>query len=279
MDVTIAGNAGFCGGVRRVVNLVENALSDNLRPLYTIGEIVHNRRVVEMFRDRGVQTVSTANDVPGKCTAVIRAHGLPAEEISVLRAKDINLLDGTCGKVAKVTYRIRECAVEGRLIYIAGEHGHAEMKTHTSIAPGSTVHVAGLKQLMQMSIPRIPSALFAQTTFSPSGFSQIKDHLTGCIGDLKVFDTICNWTLEAQRAAAEVAGQVDLMIVVGGKNSANTARLVEVSRGAGAETVLIESVDELRDYDFTKIAMAGITGGASTLPADIDEVRRFLERI
>lgn len=279
MKIIRAGYAGFCNGVRRAIELAEKALREEPAPVYTIGEIIHNPGVVESLARRGLRVAETAGDVPAGCAAVIRAHGLPAEEIATLRARNVNIIDGTCPNVARAAAAIKEAAIDGRLIYIAGDTGHPEMKAHASIAPGSTIAISGIGQLGETPVPDVPSALLAQTTFAPESFEAMKEYLKSKISELNIIDTVCGWTRKAQRAAADAAEEAELMIIVGGRNSANTARLAETARAAGAETILIESVDELRDRDFSTVKTAGVTGGASTPPEDIDAVTDFLENM
>ncbi|HOO55859.1 MAG TPA: 4-hydroxy-3-methylbut-2-enyl diphosphate reductase [bacterium] len=274
-EVEIAAYSGFCNGADRCVRLVEEALETG--PVYTIGPVLHNPDVVDYLRKAGARIAGGPQEVPPGAVVVTRAHGISPADFETLGKISGRVIDGTCGNVSAIHEKIEHHKSSGRTIYIAGDPAHAETKSHVSRAGSDAIVVESVSVLSGMLIEDAPSAVVAQTSFDREEYTRIVDYLKRAVQDLVVEDTLCGWMGRAREAAAELAGRVDIMIVLGGKNSANTGRLAEVCGAAGALTVFIENEAGLSRDDFQGVKRIGITAGASTPGVSINKLTDWLQ--
>ena len=267
MEVILADYLGFCYGVKRAIKIArESAGSDNA---CTLGPIIHNPQMVEKLRAEGIGTVDGVSDMDGG-TVIIRSHGVGPTVYEAAKARGLNVVDATCPHVAKAQKAARTLAEEGRTVVIVGEKKHPEVQ---SIYEWSnlTAHIVE-NESEAVSLPNAERlGIVSQTTFSGEKFKAIVGRLLDKSRDVKILRTICTATDQRQQAAIDLAARVDLMIVIGGKNSANTTRLSQLC-AEKCRTCHIETADELQDEWFSNTKKIGITAGASTPDWIIQEV-------
>jgi len=261
MEVLLADKAGFCFGVKRAINTAfEAAVKGNV---YCLGPLIHNPQEVERLRQSGVRTVEDFSSLNSGEFLIIRSHGVPPKVLAQARDKGLHIIDLTCPFVGKAQRDAEALCRDGYQVVVVGEKQHPEVQSILGYAGDNSVvietadDVAGIKFQQRLGV-------VAQTTQSYGNFSEIVLKLLRLSKELKVFNTICHSTKERQDAARSLAGQVDVMIVVGGRNSANTTRLVSVCRQEGRPTYHIEVADEVQKEWFTGVRKVGVTAGAST---------------
>jgi len=262
MKVVLAKTAGFCMGVKRALELVLKAIQENHARIYTYGPLIHNPQVLELLKERGIKVLKEG-EVPASGLVVIRAHGIPPQERQELEATGARIIDATCPRVARVQAIIRRWAKEGFATIIVGDADHPEvrgLRGHTAeqgFVVASPGEVAALPEL-----PRV--LVVAQTTQSESHFEKLVEGIKARFPRAKIFNTICDATASRQREIADLARQVEALVVVGGRNSGNTQRLVEISRATGVPTYHVETETELDLAAMSRYHVVGVTGGAST---------------
>lgn len=266
MKVRLAERIGFCFGVKRAVKMAEAALKSN-KKIYSLGSIIHNKQVVEDLAKRGLKVVSDVSAVSGPgAVVVISSHGISPKVANEIRRKGIRMIDTTCPFVLNAQRIARSLAREGYSAIIVGDSKHPEVKALVDFAPKGAVVVkdrVGAATLKLGKHARI--SVLSQTTQSSANFLDVvKTILEKRPKELRVCNTICNDAEERQRRACELASQVGLMLVIGGRHSANTRRLYEVCRKTLKNTHLIETEKELKRAWFSKVRSVGIASGAST---------------
>ncbi len=262
MDVKVADNCGFCFGVRRAIELAESTLRAG-EEAYCLGPLIHNPQVIERLIQRGFRVVGDPEQIPDGAKVVIRSHGVRPEVMDELRARDIDVVDATCPLVKRVQDRARELAREGYRVVIVGERHHPEVDAILGIAGPESVVVDGEVPDDLLRVRKV--GVIAQTTQEGAALREVVHRLAeGMPDELRAFNTICSATVERQRSAVELAGQVDVMFVLGGRNSANTARLAEICAGIGVPTYHLETAAELDPTMVAGKRRAGVTAGAST---------------
>ena len=265
---------GFCYGVRKAMKIAEKAAVSGKKTV-TLGPIIHNPQVVKKLADRGVAAVKSVNEITNEAV-IIRSHGIGPSCYNDLKCKNSVLLDATCPFVKRNQKIVKDLAAEGKTIVLIGEKKHPEMLSVAEWAGEHPVIVETMKDV-DLVPPMKEAHIVIQTTF----FLALAERLTEAISQkaesLVVHKTICNATAERQQAAAELAKNVDVMIVIGGRNSANTGRLVEVCQAEGAVTHHIETAEELDLKWFHSHDKVGITAGASTPDWIIEEVVFIME--
>ena len=275
MEVILADYLGFCYGVKRAIKIArENASVDGRA--CTLGPIIHNPQMVERLRREGVGTVDSLDELQDG-TVIIRSHGVGPEIYEQANRMSLNLVDATCPHVRKAQLSAKSLVDEGYQVIIVGEKEHPEVK---SIFEWSS-HKALIIETEEEAEAFAPCArlgIVSQTTFSGSRFRQIVMKLLDKSREIKILRTICTATDQRQAAAIDLAGKVDLMLVIGGKNSANTSRLAQLC-AQKCRTYHIETVAELQEKWFDKMGKIGITAGASTPDWIIKEVYQKCQRI
>ncbi len=278
MKIIKAKVMGFCFGVRRAIDMVERGAEEG--PIASLGSVVHNPVVVDRLQRKGVRVVSSLEEVQEKAVAVT-AHGRGPEIVAQARERGLRLIDATCPivrKSQKVAHRLVE---EGFKVIIYGEADHPEVKGVLAWTRGQGVAILDPQE--EVEIPRRKAALLSQTTKSQASFAQfvaqfVARHI-GRLNELRVINTTCPETDERYEAARELATQCHLIIVVGGKNSANTRKLAQTCRDAGVETYHVETAAELDPAWLVGKEVVGVTAGASTPDESIEEVVRRLAEI
>ena len=269
MEIRIAENCGFCYGVKRAVNMAQDT-SDQLERSYTLGPIIHNPQVVSNLEEHGVYAVDSLDEIPGG-TVIIRSHGVGPAVYEEATDKGLKVVDATCPHVKKAQQDAKSVIDSGMSLVILGEKKHPEVISINLWAQNKGIVIETEEEAK--ILPFVENrGVVVQTTFSQFKFQSIIDILEEKNQNLKVFKTICTATQERQNSAVELAKTVDLMIVVGGKNSGNTNRLAEVCRDVGCTTYHIETAAELQLDWFNHVQTVGVTAGASTPDWIIKEV-------
>jgi 4-hydroxy-3-methylbut-2-enyl diphosphate reductase len=263
LKVKVAKYAGFCEGVRRAVGMALDLAQKSRRPLYTCGELIHNPQVISLLRRKGVMDVSDVSDARDG-SLLIRSHGIPPARRSEARELDIPIVDATCPHVLRIHSIIEKATGDGAATVIVGDAGHAEVEGLLGCAHGRG-HVVGSEEDVS-SLPELDGqvCVVAQTTQDEETFDRIAERLKLRYPQAQVHRTICSSTRLRQDEIRELASEVDAVVVVGGRNSANTARLAQIAVAEGVPTFHIETPEELDDHDFSSFSQVAVTAGAST---------------
>ncbi|MBO7674429.1 MAG: 4-hydroxy-3-methylbut-2-enyl diphosphate reductase [Atopobiaceae bacterium] len=274
--VEVAREAGACFGVERALAMVRG-LAKGGDALQTLGPLIHNPSVVQELSDAGVGVIDEPEQATAGSTLVLRTHGVTPEVEERARNAGLVVADATCPFVKKVHKAAERLAAEGYQVLVVGEAGHPEVEGTLGHAAGAQV-VGTASDVDALQVGR-RVGLVVQTTLAERVLREVVAALVGRCDELRVFDTICDATSKRQEAAAELADHAGVMVVVGGKNSANTTHLYDICAERCARTHHIESADELDAGWFVDAELIGITAGAST-PADhIERVRAGIERL
>jgi 4-hydroxy-3-methylbut-2-enyl diphosphate reductase len=277
MKVRLAKTCGFCMGVRRAMELVLNESNRKNGPLYTYGPLIHNKQVLALLESKGVKVVDHPEG-PKEGRIVIRAHGIPPKDRQILRESGMKVLDATCPKVARVQAIIRYHTKKGYTGLIVGDEDHPEVVGLKGYAEGPVHVVRGVEDLSRLKIDG-PLFMVAQTTQDQDRYGQVVDALKDRTPAPLVFDTICGATRLRQEEVKSFAGAVDGLVVVGGRHSGNTQRLVQIAREAGLLTFHVETEKELNRETLGRMEVVGVTAGASTPNWMIQNVVREIEAI
>lgn len=266
----MARGSGFCYGVERAVQLAQRAISTGDKPIYSLGPLVHNQQMVEFLREKGLLPLDSIADLK-EGRVVIRAHGVSPSIFSEAQQRGLEVIDATCPRVKRGQNLANSLGNRGYSIFIVGSPSHPEVQALVGWA-GSKAIVIETPQAIK-DLPHFEkAAVVAQTTESMDVFTTIVELLKEKVDYLLVHNTICEATRQRQDAARELAGQVEAMVVVGGRQSSNTAQLARICMQAGIPTYHIESAEELRSQWFQGISRVGVTAGASTPEWIIEEV-------
>ncbi len=269
MEVILADKAGFCFGVQRAINTAFQAAGTGR--VFCYGPIIHNPQEVARLRAAGVDTVEDFLSLRPGDSLIIRSHGVPPKLLAQAQERGLKIIDLTCPFVAKAQQHAATLSKEGYRVVVVGEKKHPEVQSIIGHAGDQAVVIEAPEEIGQTDL-RGRIGVVAQTTQSYGNFSEIVLRLLRLSNELKVFNTICNSTKERQEAARVLASQVDVMIVVGGRNSANTSRLVSLCRESGRPTYHVEVVDEIKADWLKGVRKVGVTAGASTPGWVIDAV-------
>ncbi len=277
MEVLTAEHMGFCYGVRRAVEMATTAPDKTQLPVFTLGPLIHNPQMIERLKEQGVDVMDSLAEA-GAATVVIRSHGVGPDVYETAARQGIPLIDATCPHVKKAQLAARAFAEKGLQVVVAGEIKHPEVKSILEWAGPGAVAVETAADIEPISFAG-PVGIVSQTTLEREVFEGILAALRRRGIEPEVNPTICSATEQRQNAAGQLAKQVDVMVVAGGKNSANTRHLAEVCRKAGARTYHVETAAELEPEWFFGADKAGITAGASTPDWIIEEVKQRMENM
>ena len=232
MSITVAKTAGFCFGVNRAVNLVYELLNEGKR-VVTLGPIIHNPQLVEELERRGVRIVKHPEEAPAGSTVVIRSHGVPAQVLRRVEEAGVACADATCPFVAKIHRIVARESADGRLVLIAGDKNHPEVEGIRGHCAGVSFVFKNAGELEQLAISMSTEekkrvSIVAQTTFSLNEWRNCIKSAKKVYTNAKIFDTICSATSRRQNEAEELSSRSDLMVIIGGRQSSNTAKLRDV---------------------------------------------------
>lgn len=276
-EVIVAKTAGFCMGVKRAVEMTLKLLDEVKKPVYMYGALIHNPQVNSMLNDRGVIVIDK-DTIPKEGTVVIRAHGITPEVENKLRKSEVKIIDATCPFVTKVQKIIADSISKGYFIIIIGDKGHAEVESYLGYAKNNGVVVDAVQSVQDIPVKN-KYCIVAQTTQDVAKYQiiidSVKERFQG--SEIVVHNTICNATSQRQEEAVGLAKSVAVMIVVGGKNSANTKRLVEKCHNQNCPTFFIECAEDISIEEISQYSKIGISAGASTPQWVIDEIVKKLK--
>lgn len=278
-EITLAKSAGFCFGVNRAVNLLEKMVDDG-KSVCTIGPIIHNPQVISSFEKRGVRIIEHPDECKSGDVIVVRTHGITKELLEEVKSVSPEFCDATCPFVLKIHKTVSENSDENTVTFIAGDKSHPEVIGIRSYCKGPSF-VFNTEEELDEIIKSNPDLvnnrliLVSQTTFSIKSFEKYAKKIKNYYTNAVIFDTICNATEERQKEATQLSLKNDAMIIIGGRQSSNTAKLKAVCE-SNCPTYLIETYEELNGIDFSKFKSVGVTAGASTPDSIIKEVLKTM---
>jgi 4-hydroxy-3-methylbut-2-enyl diphosphate reductase len=281
VEVIIAEHAGFCFGVKRAVKLAFNAAEEKGKSVHTLGPLIHNPQVVERLAREGVHKAESLTEI-NDGIVILRSHGVASPQISIdAKLKGLTVIDATCPFVTNAQKYAKQLIDEGYLVVMVGDRHHPETLSVLGHAGGDILVTEDFdeikKWLNRFTKKRV--GVISQTTQTFKKFSDIVLQCIQICEEVKIFNTICYATEELQTAAQKLAVNVQTMIVVGGKNSANTTHLADICRQEGIPVYHIETAGEIENFWFDGIQKTGVTAGASTPDWIIKEVVEHLEAI
>jgi len=278
MKIELAAHSGFCMGVKKAIVKTVKELNSSQDDIFVYGPLIHNPQTMNALSTRGLATIDTITDISGKIVA-IRTHGIPVDELKIIRQGAQRVINLTCPRVAHVQAIIKKFSKKGYHTIIAGDDGHAEIKSLKSFALSGVSIVSSVDQLKDLSDDK-KYVLVAQTTHDRSLFKKIVNAAEKKFSTVEIIDTICDSTRKRQDNVCEsIQEGIDTLVVVGGKNSANTRRLADIGRKSNITTIHIEEESELSQDMFSTTKYVLVTAGASTPGWIINNVLETLYNI
>ncbi len=278
MRVLLADEYGFCFGVERAVEMVEEAVSEG-DTVRSLGPLIHNEQEMSRLATHGVRTISEPVQIQRGETAVIRAHGVTPQVEAELRAKASKVVDATCPFVTKVQKLASRAAAEDRHVIVVGNPEHPEMIGVFGYAPNHAFVVNNAEEVARLPILKNPLVV-SQTTIKLQNLLDVADAVRSkAEGETQVVNTICSATRDRQDAARALAGEVDAFYIIGGRHSSNSRKLLAVCEERCAKSFLIETEDEINAEDLRGVKQVGLTAGASTPNWLIEKVSERLNEI
>lgn len=285
-DIILVEGAGFCFGVKRAIDIAFDVAKRHKDGVFTLGPIIHNPQVVEKLKELGVYPVEDISQKNIK-TLIIRTHGIPKDKLVEIKNLGCEVIDATCPFVKKAQNLAEKLAYEGYQVLIIGDKEHPEVRGILSYA-GEKAVVINYAQNEVIGLEKIPTldkkiGIIQQTTQPLSKVKEIMNKIINSLDEfeeIRIFNTLCNFTSKRLEETKKVAKEVDLMIVVGGKNSANTTQLANLCKKIGVKTYHIEDAQEIDKEWIESAKKIGVTAGASTpqwiINEVIDKIRKFI---
>ena len=276
MKIELASSYGFCYGVKRAIEIAEKHQNS-----FTYGPLIHNKDEINRLKDGfNIDLVESIDDVKNDDTIVIRTHGIPKDELAVLKEQKNEIINATCPYVTTPQNIVAKMSKEGYSVVVFGDREHPEIKGVVSYAESQKdVFVVLEPQELELLPLKKRVAIVSQTTKKPEDFAKIVTALISKYKEVRVFNTICNATFENQDAASELSKRADVMIVIGGKHSSNTKMLHSISKQDCEESYLIENESELEKLWFKNKNLCGISAGASTPDWIVQNVINKIEEL
>lgn len=276
MKITVAKTSGFCMGVKRAMQLASHTAKDGTK-VYAIGPLIHNPQAIEGLKEQGVGMIGHASEAQAGDTIIIRAHGVTKEVLKSLENAGANIVDATCPHVVTSQKQIKKYSDLGYKIIIVGDPKHPEIESLSSFATDgilvkdfeAAAELGALDQVM----------IIAQTTYNAQEFNKIAEFLQGQAQEAVISNSICLATSKRQEEIKSLASASDAVIIVGGKNSANTRRLAEIAAEYCKNVKHIETEGELKPEDYANCERVGISAGASTPEFITARVVKWLENL
>jgi len=276
VEVLLARENGFCFGVKKAVELTE-AAAETGRTVHNLGQVVHNPKISERLAARGVKVIADPSEAADGIV-VIRAHGVPPELRAKIEQQGLECIDATCSLVLRAQRFTKQLADEGYRVIILGTPEHPEVVGLRAYA-GTDYVIVETKEEWER-LPKMKKAgVVSQSTQPPWAFKELVSHVAEIAQETKIFNTVCPVTIKRQHAATELAAATDTIIVVGGKNSANTRELVNLARMQGREAHHIEHASELMPAWIAGKERVGLIGGCSTPMETLIEVKERCEAL
>lgn len=279
-EVLIAENAGFCFGVKRAMNMAQKELEEKKDiSVYALGPLIHNKQAVEKYENMGLITIDKIDDVNQNLESemIIRSHGVPKITYDEAESKSIDIVDTTCPFVKKIHYIVSKGEEENKSIILLGDSNHPEVIGINGWCKDKAIIFKELEEVKDHDFDKTKEYLVvSQTTMNEKNFDNIIEYLETLGLKLSVKNTICSATRVRQQAARELSQKVDVMVVIGGKHSSNTQKLVKICSEI-VDTISIETKEDMKDVDFSGYNKIGVTAGASTPDWIIEEAIEFLK--
>lgn len=276
MEIIVAKMAGFCFGVKRAIDIAFQIANEKRKGVYTLGPIIHNPQVVEMLKEKGIIPIEDIKAKKDIRALIIRTHGIPLHLSKEISSMGCEIIDATCPFVKKAQYYAKLLMEEGYQVVILGEKNHPEVKGLMSYANDDVIVVDG-----KTPLPKLKSrvGIVVQTTQSLEALKKVLSDAIEHANEIKVYNTICNSTALRLKETEKMARKVDVMLVVGGKNSANTTQLTMLCKSLSVPTYHIETSAEIKEKWIRRAKKIGITAGASTPKWIIKEVEERIRDI
>ena len=278
MEVILADNAGFCFGVKRAVDTVYKQ-AESGEKIYTYGSIIHNEEVVEDLKKKGVGVIESEEELENikEGCVVIRSHGLPENICEKIKRQGLKCVDATCPFVKRIHEIVRKESEAGKQIVIIGDSGHPEVEGIQGWCRTPAIVIESEEEAQKFTYDgKKDICVVSQTTYNYNKFQYLVEIIEQKGYNVIVVNTICNATEVRQAEAAKIAAQVDIMIVIGGKNSSNTRKLYEICMKECQNTYFIQTLDDLHLELPKSVRLVGITAGASTPNNIIEEVQNYV---
>ncbi len=277
MKIVVAKHMGFCGGVRRAVEIAQNAAASAGGPVHTWGPLIHNPQVVQRLQEKGVRVADENDDLHG-AAFVISAYGVERAVLDEARQRGMALVDATCPVVTRAHTLTEKLAAEGYPVIVVGDHGHPEMVTLKEML-GDQVTVVHTRE--EAAAVKVSGKLgvVSQTTQSEENFRQIVGDLALRVRELKVLNTLCPAITVRQEETDVMIPQIDALLVIGGHGSSNTTRLAEMGHARGLPTYHIETAAEISPAWFDGVETLGVVSGASTPMWIVEEIMLRLQEL
>ena len=271
LEIVTAEEAGFCFGVQRAIDMAVKAVKESKNEnVYTLGPIIHNPQVVAKLKELGIVSVGSVDDV-SEGILIIRSHGIEPAILEKARKKDLHIIDATCPFVKKAQKYAHKLISKDYQTFIFGDADHPEVKGILGATENKAIIVNNEEDIQNIDIKN-KIGFVAQTTKSPGSYKKLIGSVITDCKEVKIYNTICNTTEKRQTSAEELAKKVDLMLIIGGYNSANTNRLANICKETGTPSYHIETAEELKWKWLKEKQKVGITAGASTPEWLIKEV-------
>lgn len=270
MKVIFAKNIGFCPGVKRAVLIAENSLKKDPKPIQFLGPLIHNEKVIEKIKKEGGKIISNIQEIKSG-TLIIRAHG---EILNLEKIKNIVIRDATCPLVKRAQNLAKELFEKGYQVLIIGDKKHPEVKGIKKNVQNKAIVIENKLGARNLKISK-KIVVLSQTTQNLEKVSQILKILKKKLKKLKWINTLCPEVLKRQKELIKIIKKVDKVLVIGSKNSANTKRLVEISKKFKKPTWWINSFEELKRKNFKNLASLGVVSGTSTPDWEIKKIKKY----
>lgn len=273
MEIIRAKDSGFCFGVKRAIEMVNKVLSERGGPVYTIGPIIHNPEMVRILEEKGVIPVKDVRSVK-KGTVIYRTHGILKEDEEYVKEKRLRVVDATCPLVKRVRQEAMRLKKNGYKVVIVGDKNHQEVKSILSYIENDGIVIEDPQELREKKV-----GIVSQTTQSREVLKKVVDRILDGSDEVKIVNTICDAVETRLKEALRIAEIADVMVVVGGKESANTKKLFKAVKEVRKRSYHVENETELDPSWFKEIHLVGITGGTSTPDFLIDRVYEGIKKI
>jgi 4-hydroxy-3-methylbut-2-enyl diphosphate reductase len=278
LEVIVADNAGFCFGVKRAIKMANDTMDTAGSRVKSLGSLIHNPQVVNSFRKRGLEVVADLDSVDPEDTIVIRSHGVGPELKNQATDRGLKVVDTTCPFVTKAQQYAAKLIAEGYRVVMIGDRNHPEVIGVVAHTQNQAIVLDTIAEAEALRfIPRM--GVVFQTTHAIGHVQEIVGALLKRGKEVRVFNTLCGATTSMQKTAIELSSEVEAMVIVGGRQSANTAQLAEVCRKVNPKVLQIEAADEIREEWFRGLTRVGLSAGASTPDEVIAEVVDRITRI
>lgn len=279
MEVKIAKSAGFCFGVKRAMKMAFDEIEKNNKNIYALGPLIHNKQAVAKYEDMGLKTVDEITNVPSDNYMIIRSHGVGEDVYKEANDKGIHIVDTTCPFVTKIHHIVKEASENGCEVIVIGDKKHPEVIGINGWCNNKALVIKTIDEIDNIKFNTSKKyCVVSQTTINVTLFNEIVEKLSKQIDLLELNNTICSATKVRQQSAKELSQDVDCMVVIGGKHSSNTQKLVNICSEL-VPTFAIETKDEINESDLLKYSTIGVTAGASTPDWIIDDVINFINSI